>query len=542
MPASATVRHRSELDGIAGHVADQVRAATAGVDVSDIDRWWAAREPTVTGIIVAGHREATNAAGRYLIEHAAGVGVDINPFYATVDLDQVATSLRVTGPVAFKKHMALTGSPSASTAVMRRRLTGAAERQALAGSRSTVANTITRARLIVGWRRITAAGACKFCVMLAGRGAVYKSERSAGGRQTGRSFHDNCRCTVEPLYDTDPVLIERPQTEFEQTERARAQARSGRLRRRANIARARAAHEATLAAERRAAVGRAKVDPEILARYGVTETQFVNARATVKAVKADIRATAAREADNLAAWLSDNSLDQITRPAALRRRADMLSGGQRSVRAELGNYDFLEQLDAGELRRVRGRFVDADLHKPDLIAQRVRDITNTDYTDDEALDWLVDRWLHEDGLRSVASGRIPKYADPENLIPGDYALDGYQLDRLFGVGVDDAAGHVAQVQKEAGQRYAARVLGDPTAGPAPWQMTADDFVRELEQLEDLVANTMTGAGVDPGPAFRQAERRLRELAPADLDVPGDANPYELYEAIRFTAQTAGRLE
>lgn len=551
-PALSTVQHRKDLDEIAGAVADQVRAATIGVDTANIDRWWDTRRATVTGIIVAGNREAQSAAGRYLLAHAAGAGVAINPVFPTVDLNQIETSLRVTGPVAFKKHMSLTGSPTSAAQTMRRRLTGSAERQALAGARSTVAETITRARLIVGWQRITAAGACKFCEMLAGRGAVYKSSASAAGvvggrggfprgtRQIGRSFHDHCRCTVEPLYDTDPVLVAREPTEFERRERERARARSGRLRRRANIARARSAHETKLAAERRAAIGRSKVPAELLERYGVNETQFLNARATVKTIKSDIREAAQREADNLAAFMSDNSLDQITRPERLQRRVDVISGRARSVRSgELGNYDFIEQLDDAELRRVRNRFVDADIHKPDLLAQRVRDITNTDYTDDEAMDWLVDRWLHEDGLRSVASGRIPKYADPDNLIPADYALEGYRLDRLFGVDVDDAAGHVAQIQKEAGERYAERVLGNPTIGRPPWEMTADDFVRELELLEDVITNAPPGI-VDDGVA--QAERRLRELIPADLELAEDANAYEIYETIRITAQTAGRIE
>lgn len=50
----------------------------------------------------------------------------------------------------------------------------------------------------VGWRRITS-GACRFCRMLADRGAVY--------RQSTVMFasHPNCNCTAQPVFrDNDP--------------------------------------------------------------------------------------------------------------------------------------------------------------------------------------------------------------------------------------------------------------------------------------------------------------------------------------------------
>jgi hypothetical protein len=45
----------------------------------------------------------------------------------------------------------------------------------------------------VGWRRITS-GACRFCRMLADRGAVY--------REASATFaaHPNCNCTAQPVF------------------------------------------------------------------------------------------------------------------------------------------------------------------------------------------------------------------------------------------------------------------------------------------------------------------------------------------------------
>lgn len=56
----------------------------------------------------------------------------------------------------------------------------------------------------VGWaRRLTGAENCGFCVMLASRGAVYKSEHSAKYRSDMRRFHDGCDCEVVPVYDVN---------------------------------------------------------------------------------------------------------------------------------------------------------------------------------------------------------------------------------------------------------------------------------------------------------------------------------------------------
>lgn len=316
--------------------------------------------------------------------------------------------------------------------------------------------------------------------------------------------------------------------------------KAARLARKERLARAKTEALARLTEQRRAAtIGQGRVSPAVLDRWGVTEEQFLTARATAGQIKADIRAVARKEADDLGGWLFDNDLAQLTRPARLKRKTDIVSGARRSVREQSG-YDFLEQLDDAEVARVRKRMVDSDLYSPDLVAEQVRRKTNLDLSDDEAMQWVTDRWLQEDGLRSLASGRVPKYADANNLIPGDYALDGYEIESLFGVELDEAAGHVAQVQADYARQYADRVLGSPKHGPAPWEMAPDEFAAELEFVDDVLASTSIEPGATPGEAYQAARARIAELDPPELDVTGLTNPYELHEAIRLVAQTAGR--
>lgn len=536
MASDLTNEHRQQLarvtDRAAADVANQFRSA----DVDDIDGWWDRSSPRIEATVAQGYRQAADLGAEYLTEHAAEVGSTVQPVVTRPNDRRIRESLRISGPVAFKANMRVTGEPDAALRTMIARGSQTAQRLTAAGSRETVSETIRTAPTIIGYRRVAQPGACDFCQMLEGRGAVYSAatvarvgQKPRGNQRAGSSYHDNCRCLSEPVYESRVA----PSAE------AREAARAGREERRARVLEARRQAELDrMGADRAKIAGRA-VDPDLARQWGVSERQVAEARAVADQIKRDIRDIAKREADELGSWLTSNDLGHLTRPKRVERVTDIGTGRARSARTQSG-YDFLETLDDGELARIRKRMIDSDLHSPDVIAEQVRRKTNLDMSDDEALDWLIERWLHEDGLRSVASGRIPKYADPDNLIPGEYGLEGYDIAKLFGTRADDAAGHVAAVQQEQAQQFAFRALGDPQ-GVAPWRMDPTDFVNELEELEDFVASVQLQAGVDPGAGFREAQQRLRELAPRDIDPDGTLSPIELHEQIRLTAQTAGLL-
>ncbi len=569
-PAALATQHHRKVELIADTAAHRVTVEARKAGTADIDAWWARRGGTFEQIVGQAFDLTAGLAGQWLTEAAGLAGLAVEPVAAVLVGEQLQQALRIVGPVGFKTALTRTKDADKARQVMGARLAGTTRRLALAGSRDTLFATADAApQVVIGYRREAEAGACKFCEMLAGRGAVYLSSESSsqvvgrngrarGTRKLGRAFHDNCRCRVVPEWGQPtgrrvaqptappppaglaPVLPTQTGNAFELIESARA--RSDRLRRKAKVdkirADAAAERAARLDAERSAATGGGKVDPALLRRWGVTEDQYLNARAITKQIKSDIRRVAGQEADNLGGWLLDNDLSQLSRPDRLRKSTNAL--GQTGFRRQAAGYDWMEQLDDAELARVRKRMVDGDLHRPDLLAEHVRRKVPGDMTDDEAMAWVVDRWLHEDALRSLASGRIPKYADAANLIPGEYALDGYDVELLFGQELDDAVGHVAQVQARAATEYADRALGNPTNGPAPWELDAIDYVGELDEVEAILANTQIAPGIDPGPDYRWAQARIRELAPAALD-DGRMAPNELYELIRVTAQQAGRL-
>lgn len=70
-------------------------------------------------------------------------------------------------------------------------------RHTLEGGRRVIDQSALANPRSVGWRRVADADPCEFCAMLAGRGAKYKSESSAG---KGRKWHDGCGCTVEEVF------------------------------------------------------------------------------------------------------------------------------------------------------------------------------------------------------------------------------------------------------------------------------------------------------------------------------------------------------
>lgn len=193
-----TSSHRRELAVVARVTSGQVQAAAAQADVADVDAWWDRQGDALERIVRRGFLTAAALSSRYLIRHSTVEGVPVSPVRAQPSTEQIATSLHVTGPVAFKTHMADSGNPVPSLRIMTSRLAAAAQRLTLAGDRLTVMGTIRSSRgRIAGYRRITRATPCAFCAMLASRGAVY-SETTVDFQA-----HDSCGCSPEPLYERE---------------------------------------------------------------------------------------------------------------------------------------------------------------------------------------------------------------------------------------------------------------------------------------------------------------------------------------------------
>lgn len=70
-----------------------------------------------------------------------------------------------------------------------------ADKEIARGFRDSVLGNTRMDEDAIGWSRVVRAGACKFCVMLAGKGAVYRSESTAIF-----AAHGHCNCAVRPEF------------------------------------------------------------------------------------------------------------------------------------------------------------------------------------------------------------------------------------------------------------------------------------------------------------------------------------------------------
>lgn len=78
------------------------------------------------------------------------------------------------------------------------RLTDIMRSEVVRPYRDTVIGNRLRDKESVGYKRIASGGACGFCRMLAGRGAVYKQATAYF------ASHGNCQCTVQPWFRGQP--------------------------------------------------------------------------------------------------------------------------------------------------------------------------------------------------------------------------------------------------------------------------------------------------------------------------------------------------
>lgn len=118
-----------------------------------------------------------------------------------------AVSMRVLGPVQIKTFTHRRPDPPAAQ-LRTAQVTAAAgaTRHVLDGARTATVAAAEDDDLAVGFARYASATACAFCKMLAARGAVYTSERTAQFTTGGHRYHDGCVCLPVPVFsETDPL-------------------------------------------------------------------------------------------------------------------------------------------------------------------------------------------------------------------------------------------------------------------------------------------------------------------------------------------------
>lgn len=191
--------------------------ALRAVTLRDLQRLWPRMDPnqasTAYGQFVAAvalllerdRARANSLAVAYLraFRSAAGIGgqASISASPVTIEEDRLATALLVTSIIAYNKARENGRSEVDALDIAFVTTAGSITRLMLESGRDTIRNSLAEDDLAIGWRRITAPGACDWCLMLADRGAVYNA------RTAGFSAHDHCACSVEPEYGGSRVKV-----------------------------------------------------------------------------------------------------------------------------------------------------------------------------------------------------------------------------------------------------------------------------------------------------------------------------------------------
>jgi hypothetical protein len=129
--------------------------------------------------------------------------------------EQLVSSLYVTGQVAARDALGSGQSPVQARQIALTRVSGAVSRHVLNGGRETILGSVQGDAKALGWARITDGNPCAFCMTLASRGAVYKTEETASFEA-----HDHCGCAAMAVWTRDTTIpnLDRWQKTYDQAQ------------------------------------------------------------------------------------------------------------------------------------------------------------------------------------------------------------------------------------------------------------------------------------------------------------------------------------
>lgn len=156
---------------------------------------WKTFNPVVNGIIDTNHTLTAANAAQYYSNSSVLNG---NPYYPVpgvrLDQDYLDRETNMMGPGQFYHFLGNGEDPVTASGMARDALRGAGIRLIMNGGRETVTQAASLDDRAKGWERVIEPGACSFCAMLAGRGAVFKAAT------VNFRAHDHCHCVARAVF------------------------------------------------------------------------------------------------------------------------------------------------------------------------------------------------------------------------------------------------------------------------------------------------------------------------------------------------------
>lgn len=198
MPTSLAEAHQAEQEALAGHMAPQLAAAWALLDLADLEGTLPRFREAVAALVDHYGKAAAGVAIEYYrhARRAAGVGGRASVSVAAPTKPELIDQL-----VEHVLEPLRQAEPDEQGS--RDQLDSEAEQLVLDHGRRQLIRAVALDREAKGWARVPNEGACSFCLMLALRGVLYKSQRAAsfaGHHRKPNGSGGDCKCSVEPVF------------------------------------------------------------------------------------------------------------------------------------------------------------------------------------------------------------------------------------------------------------------------------------------------------------------------------------------------------
>lgn len=205
--------HRVEQEQIGRDTVARLAPLWRIIEPTSVDSSATVWVDAVLPVIEDGFQESQQAADRFVRDYRQAIVPDAEPL-VSVEFDdfpeeRATVSVIVTGPVEVKRQLPAPDAGEKGFASS----SAAAVKIVADGGRQAVEQLVELDEEAIGYARKCDSNPCYFCAMLASRGAVYKKDSFvlANRRFKGEGVaktHDNCQCTLRPVYESDDSLDE----------------------------------------------------------------------------------------------------------------------------------------------------------------------------------------------------------------------------------------------------------------------------------------------------------------------------------------------
>lgn len=193
---SLAEQHRQRQLALRALIIRQVVAVMPMLDFARLEDSWPRVEQVLIAAVRQGRELSSLLADEYYRQERDAINAPSvvleRPLLDASALAALTTSLQVTGLVEARRLVQQKRPDARNQTLVT--LSGSSTRHALAGGRDTLKAYMQMDKYAHGYKRVTSGKACKFCQMLAGRGAVYKKDSG------DFKAHDHCGCSLQVVF------------------------------------------------------------------------------------------------------------------------------------------------------------------------------------------------------------------------------------------------------------------------------------------------------------------------------------------------------